>query len=56
MVQTASSLLDRVRGKRATGIDELLGKLRAYLPDAQVEEIHQAYLFGAQAATSRNSR
>ena len=49
MVQTASSLLDRVRGKRATGIDELLGKLRAYLPDAQVEEIHQAYLFGAQA-------
>ncbi len=49
MVQTASSLLDRVRGKRATGIDELLGKLRAYLPDAQVEQIHQAYLFGAQA-------
>ena len=49
MVQTASSLLDRVRGKRATGIDELLGKLRAYLPEAQVEEIHQAYLFGAQA-------
>ena len=49
MVQTASSLLDRVRGKRATGIDELLGKLRAYLPDAQVDEIHQAYLFGALA-------
>ena len=49
MTQVASSIFDRVRGKRATGIDELLTKLREYLPEAQVEEINQAYLFGAIA-------
>jgi guanosine-3',5'-bis(diphosphate) 3'-pyrophosphohydrolase len=49
MSQVASSIFDRVRGKRATGIDDLLAKLKTYLPEAQVEEIHQAYLFGAQA-------
>ena len=49
MTQVAASIFDRVRGKRATGIDELLAKLRQYLPEPQVEEIHQAYLFGAVA-------
>ena len=49
MTQVASSIFDRVRGKRATGIDDLLVKLRQYLPEAQVEEINQAYLFGAVA-------
>ncbi len=49
MTQVASSIFDRVRGKRATGIDDLLAKLRQYLPEAQVEEINQAYLFGAIA-------
>jgi len=49
MSQVASSLFDIVRGKRATGIEDLLPKLRLYLPEPQVEEINQAYLFGAQA-------
>src|SRR5579859_2188992 len=49
MTQVAASIFERVRGKRATGIDELLAKLRQYLPEAQVAEIHQAYLFGAEA-------
>ena len=49
MTQVAASIFDRVRGKRATGIDDLLAKLRQYLTEAQVEEIHQAYLFGAVA-------
>lgn len=48
MSQTAS-ILDRVRGKRATGLDELLDKLRGYLPAAQVEEVRRAYEFGAHA-------
>lgn len=49
MTQVAASIFDRVRGKRATGIDELLAQLRQYLPEPQVEEIYQAYLFGAVA-------
>jgi len=49
MSQVASSIFDRVRGRRATGIEDLLPKLRLYLPEPQVEEIHQAYLFGAAA-------
>jgi len=49
MTQVASSIFDRVRGKRATGIDDLLVKLRQYLTEAQVDEINQAYLFGAVA-------
>ena len=49
MSQVASSILDRVRGKRATGIDDLLAKLRLYLPEPQVEEVNQAYQFGAAA-------
>ncbi|HET7176265.1 MAG TPA: bifunctional GTP diphosphokinase/guanosine-3',5'-bis pyrophosphate 3'-pyrophosphohydrolase [Gammaproteobacteria bacterium] len=49
MSQVASSIFDRVLGKRATGIEDLLAKLRQYLPEEQVEEINQAYLFGAVA-------
>jgi RelA/SpoT family (p)ppGpp synthetase len=49
MSQVASSLLDIVRGKRATGIEDLLPKLRLYLPEPQVEEVNQAYQFGAAA-------
>ncbi|HEY4127320.1 MAG TPA: HD domain-containing protein, partial [Gammaproteobacteria bacterium] len=30
-------------------MEDLLPKLRLYLPEPQVEEVHQAYLFGAQA-------
>ncbi|MGE5624875.1 MAG: bifunctional GTP diphosphokinase/guanosine-3',5'-bis pyrophosphate 3'-pyrophosphohydrolase [Bacillota bacterium] len=49
MSQVAASIFERVRGKRATGIDDLLAKLRQYLPPPQVEDVHQAYLFGARA-------
>ena len=49
MSQVASSIFDRVRGKRATGIDDLLAKLRLYLPEPQVQEVSQAYQFGAAA-------
>lgn len=49
MSQVASSIFDRVLGKRATGIDDLLAKLRQYLPEEQVQEINQAYSFGAAA-------
>ena len=49
MTQVAASIFERVRGKRATGIDDLLAKLRQYLLEPQVEEVRQAYLFGAQA-------
>src|SRR5579859_392595 len=49
MTQVAASIFERVRGKRATGIDDLLAKLRQYLPEAQVDEVRQAYEFGAQA-------
>src|SRR5579859_2145228 len=49
MTQVAASIFERVRGKRATGIDELLAKLRQYLPETQVDEVRQAYLFSAQA-------
>ena len=45
----AASIFDRVRGKRATGIEDLLVQLREYLSPAQVDEVHQAYLFGAEA-------
>ena len=48
MSHVASSIFDRVRGKR-TGIDELLAKLRQYLPESQVDEVNEAYLFGAHA-------
>ncbi|MGA9852882.1 MAG: bifunctional GTP diphosphokinase/guanosine-3',5'-bis pyrophosphate 3'-pyrophosphohydrolase [Gammaproteobacteria bacterium] len=44
-----ASIFDRVRGKRAAGIETLLSKLRSYLPQAQVAEVFQAYQFGAQA-------
>ncbi|HEX7046155.1 MAG TPA: bifunctional GTP diphosphokinase/guanosine-3',5'-bis pyrophosphate 3'-pyrophosphohydrolase [Gammaproteobacteria bacterium] len=45
----AASLLGRVhRGKRA-GLDELLDKARAYLPEDQVHDIERAYEFGALA-------
>ncbi|HET7921294.1 MAG TPA: bifunctional GTP diphosphokinase/guanosine-3',5'-bis pyrophosphate 3'-pyrophosphohydrolase [Gammaproteobacteria bacterium] len=44
----SASIFDRVLGKRVTGLDALLSKLRAYLPPEQVEEIHRAYEFGAR--------
>ncbi len=44
------SIFSRVtRGKRHDGVEELLDNLREYLTPEQVAEIHQAYLFGAQA-------
>ncbi len=48
MNQTAS-IFDRIRGKRAAGIEMLLSRLRDYLPEAQVAEVYQAYQFGAHA-------
>ena len=44
-----ASFFDRVRGKRAAGIETLLAKLRGYLPPAQVAEVSRAYQFGAHA-------
>ncbi|MHB8405382.1 MAG: bifunctional GTP diphosphokinase/guanosine-3',5'-bis pyrophosphate 3'-pyrophosphohydrolase [Gammaproteobacteria bacterium] len=44
-----ASIFDRVRGKRTAGIEILLTKLRSYLAQAQVDEVYQAYKFGAQA-------
>lgn len=44
-----ASIFSRVRGKRVAGIETLLAKLRDYLPQAQVGEVHRAYEFGAQA-------
>ena len=45
----AASIFDRVRGKRTAGVEVLLSKLRTYLPQVQVDEIHRAYQFGAHA-------
>ncbi|HEX6928123.1 MAG TPA: bifunctional GTP diphosphokinase/guanosine-3',5'-bis pyrophosphate 3'-pyrophosphohydrolase [Gammaproteobacteria bacterium] len=45
----AASILGRVhRGKRS-GLDDLLDKARAYLPEDQVHDIERAYEFGARA-------
>ena len=44
-----ASIFNRVRGKRAAGIETLLSKLRSYLPQAQVAEVSRAYQFGARA-------
>ena len=39
----------RFAGWRSLGENDLLTKLSTYLTPAQVEEVHRAYLFGAQA-------
>jgi GTP diphosphokinase / guanosine-3',5'-bis(diphosphate) 3'-diphosphatase len=44
-----ASIFDRVRGKRTAGIELLLTKLRGYLTPLQVDEVYQAYKFGALA-------
>jgi GTP diphosphokinase / guanosine-3',5'-bis(diphosphate) 3'-diphosphatase len=45
----ASSLLGFLPGgRRATGISQLLDKLEAYLPPAQVERVREAYEYGAE--------
>ena len=45
----ASSILGFLPGgRRTTGISELLDKLEAYLPPAQVERVREAYDFGAE--------
>ena len=45
----ASSILGFLPGgRRATGISQLLEKLEAYLPPAQVEQVRDAYEFGAE--------
>ena len=45
----ASSILGFLPGgRRATGISQLLEKLEAYLPPAQVERVRDAYEFGAE--------
>jgi guanosine-3',5'-bis(diphosphate) 3'-pyrophosphohydrolase len=48
-VNYASSILGFLPGgRRATGISQLLEKLEAYLPPAQVERVREAYEFGAE--------
>jgi RelA/SpoT family (p)ppGpp synthetase len=48
-VNYASSILGFLPGgRRATGISQLLEKLEAYLPPAQVERVRDAYEFGAE--------
>jgi GTP diphosphokinase / guanosine-3',5'-bis(diphosphate) 3'-diphosphatase len=45
----ASSILGFLPGgRRSTGISQLLDKLEAYLPPAQVERVREAYDFGAE--------
>src|SRR5580658_3773922 len=45
----ASSILGFLPGgRRTTGISQLLDKLEAYLPPAQVERVREAYEFGAE--------
>ena len=45
----ASSILGFLPGvRRSTGIGELLDKLEAYLPPAQIERVREAYEFGAE--------
>ncbi|GAC1301695.1 MAG: bifunctional (p)ppGpp synthetase/guanosine-3',5'-bis(diphosphate) 3'-pyrophosphohydrolase [Steroidobacteraceae bacterium] len=45
----ASSILGFLPGgRRSTGINQLLDKLEAYLPAAQVERVREAYEFGAE--------
>ncbi len=45
----ASSILGLLPGvRRSTGINQLLDKLEAYLPPAQVERVREAYEFGAE--------
>ncbi|MBW3568114.1 MAG: RelA/SpoT family protein, partial [Proteobacteria bacterium] len=45
----ATSLLGRVQRAKRSGLDLLLEKARAYLPDDQVRDIQKAYDFGAIA-------
>lgn len=45
----ATSLLGRVQRGKRSGLDELLDKARAYLPEDQVRDIEKAYEFGAVA-------
>jgi len=45
----ATSLLGRVQRGKRSGLDDLLEKARAYLPDDQVRDIQKAYEFGAVA-------
>jgi RelA/SpoT family (p)ppGpp synthetase len=45
----ASSILGFLPGgRRSTGISQLLDKLEAYLPPAQIERVREAYEFGAE--------
>ena len=45
----ASSILGFLPGgRRSTGISQLLEKLEAYLPPAQIERVRESYEFGAQ--------
>ncbi|NNM60628.1 MAG: bifunctional (p)ppGpp synthetase/guanosine-3',5'-bis(diphosphate) 3'-pyrophosphohydrolase [Steroidobacteraceae bacterium] len=45
----ASSILGLLPGvKRSTGIAQLLDKLEAYLPPAQIDRVREAYEFGAE--------
>ncbi|MCP1727973.1 RelA/SpoT family (p)ppGpp synthetase [Natronospira proteinivora] len=49
MGEVATKYAKSRRARRAVGIDELLAKLAAYLPEAQVESVEQAFCFGAEA-------
>jgi GTP pyrophosphokinase len=45
----ASSILGFLPGgRRSTGISQLLDKLEAYLPPAQIERVREAYEFSAE--------
>src|SRR6187431_574038 len=46
----ASSILNLLpTGRRSIGVNQLLNKLETYLPPAQVDQIREAYEFGASA-------
>ena len=46
----AASILGRLpKGKRATGVNQLLTKLEAYMSPAAIDNIMEAYRFGAEA-------
>ncbi len=56
MVDSASFFGFLPTGRRAIGITQLLNKLEAYLPPDQVEQIREAYEFGAAAHEGQKRR
>ena len=56
MVDSASFFGFLPIGRRAIGITQLLNKLESYLPPDQVEQIREAYDFGASAHEGQKRR